>query len=626
VGLHDRYFHETPRASVAAASPNSNDSANITARGPLPPKPKPVESSLARQISLERQLSLDTHANDNASVHSSGSQGGAPALQCQDFLQIERDVARCTWHLLTGNQRAVGMQMEHKRHKKVARLIRRKQRRLANLVNGTLQQESRLRYYQGYHDVACIFLSTLGGQNAPSVKSPTLALEHFGLDLAGSVLLQVSETHLGDFLKTNFAQLQNALRLTLFPMLALFDRPVHDHLKAAELEPFFCLSWVLTWFSHEIRDTALVKRLFDAFLVSHPLMPIYLSVAMILHPINREEVLSTECDFATLHQTLQGLPRNSSMVGWKYRPGDGYVSDDEAPDDESTLEGGNEGDLLLETQVADLSFLQRNNKTAHEAGTVTTIPDGVSIESSHLSSLFGSVRVPFQELIDLALRYMNRMPPHKLVSLATRYHAGTPPPSDEVQLLRPAPAWAFERSSEANWVLQQKAQSRLGRRGRRNIQKRSRSRSSSRSRLRSATVDNSNQQLGERDDEELTKEDWTSHYLKENLKSRPVIALGCGKWTNMRAKRRRRRLIAGAVAIVVIAIGTQFILKSHRVSSSEPVYSVPDVSQVDSNDRVNGEATKPERSCSRAVVDVADSFAEKAKAARKSRGSKEIER
>ena len=55
-------------------------------------------------------------------------------------------------------------------------LLKKKQHRLANLINLTLAQsydrtdandkrasKHRLRYYQGYHDVACIFLHALGG-------------------------------------------------------------------------------------------------------------------------------------------------------------------------------------------------------------------------------------------------------------------------------------------------------------------------------------------------------------------------------------------------------------------------------------------------------------------------------
>jgi hypothetical protein len=108
------------------------------------------------------------------------------------------------------------------------------------------------------------------------------------------------------------------------------DQTVHDdHLKDCDMEPFFCLSWVLTWFAHDVRDTKVVKRLFDAFLVSHPLFPVYVSLAMMLHPMNRNLLLTTDCDFATLHQCLAMLPRNLCRVGFKQRwDGEGFEDDE----------------------------------------------------------------------------------------------------------------------------------------------------------------------------------------------------------------------------------------------------------------------------------------------------------
>ena len=351
--------------------------------------------------------------------------------RCQDHYQIDLDVARCTWHLLTGDQRAQRVQMEHKRNRQLARIIRRKQRRLGTFINLTLLQGEgeQLRYYQGYHDVACIFLTTLasGPSSSSSSSSPqnTLAMAAPpALELPARVLYQVSQAHLRDYLKDNFVDLQTALRLTVFPMLAVLDPDVHDQLYAAEMQPFFCLSWVITWFAHEVRDTALVKRLFDAFLVGHPLLPLYVTIAMVLHPINRLIVLDTEPDFAILHQTLRGLPRNSSMVGWKYRPGDGYVSDDEEDDDddeeedaavEARLDAAVDGDIHQLRSVLDRDGATPNAPT----GATSSVSTG-STTAANGSEY--NARVPFQELIDLALEYMQAIPPRELLTIAKRYY------------------------------------------------------------------------------------------------------------------------------------------------------------------------------------------------------------
>ena len=147
------------------------------------------------------------------------------------------------------------------------------------------------------------------------------------------------------------------------------------------MEPYFCLSWVIKWFGHDVRDTALVKRLYDFFIVSHPLMSVYMSVAMMIHPLNRIEVLGADCDFACVHHALADLPKNSSNVGWKYLPGEnsdstGYVTGEEEEEDASSC------DPSLQDQSIDYDSR------------------GCDYHSR------AAARVPFQELIDLSISLM----------------------------------------------------------------------------------------------------------------------------------------------------------------------------------------------------------------------------
>jgi hypothetical protein len=253
-----------------------------------------------------------------------------------------------------------------------------------------LKDVERLRYYQGFHDVGSIVLSTLGGASLPS--SPVLptnsnetscpsdlelaqtAADSMGMTLACQVLLQISQQHLRDPMRANFLQLQAAMKLGLMPLIAAFDSELHSHLYDCEMEPFFALSWIITWFSHDVRDTAVVKRLFDFFLVSHPMMPIYMSVAMIIHPLNRIEVLGTDCDFACVHNALANLPQNSNDVGWKYIPGD-------------------------------VSCYVDNNDDAISVISMDPSLQGTD-DDSVISSTNQKARVPFQELIDLSLTLM----------------------------------------------------------------------------------------------------------------------------------------------------------------------------------------------------------------------------
>ena len=68
----------------------------------------------------------------------------------------------------------------------------------------------------------------------------------------------------------------------LLPVLREVDRPLHDHIHATGVPPFFSLSWYITWFAHNLVRLGDAARLFDLFLGSHPIMPIYAAAAVLV--------------------------------------------------------------------------------------------------------------------------------------------------------------------------------------------------------------------------------------------------------------------------------------------------------------------------------------------------------
>jgi hypothetical protein len=68
------------------------------------------------------------------------------------------------------------------------------------------------------------------------------------------------------------------------------------------------ISWLITWFSHDVKDISTVARLFDSLLCSHPLYALYMCAALPLQ--NRMKILECESDFATLHTTLVQMARD----------------------------------------------------------------------------------------------------------------------------------------------------------------------------------------------------------------------------------------------------------------------------------------------------------------------------
>lgn len=72
--------------------------------------------------------------------------------------------------------------------------------------------------------------------------------------------------------------------------------------------PYYCLSWVITWCSHDLDDLDKITRLFDLFLSSNPFMVVYFAAAVVLS--RRDQVLELPCDISTIHSFLTKLPKD----------------------------------------------------------------------------------------------------------------------------------------------------------------------------------------------------------------------------------------------------------------------------------------------------------------------------
>lgn len=75
-----------------------------------------------------------------------------------------------------------------------------------------------------------------------------------------------------------------------------------------ELPPYYALSWFITWFSHDVPRLESAARLFDAFLSSHPLLPLY--VGAVAMRSQRGALLAAgrgECGMPALHSALVNL-------------------------------------------------------------------------------------------------------------------------------------------------------------------------------------------------------------------------------------------------------------------------------------------------------------------------------
>eukprot|EP01048_Picozoa_sp_COSAG05_P005236 COSAG05_NODE_305_length_11703_cov_15.056705_8_plen_472_part_00 len=157
-------------------------------------------------------------------------------------------------------------------------------------------QSRRLHYYQGYHDVSSVLL-LLGGER-----------------MGAAMLERISLAPLRFALAPTMAPTSEVLQL-LYPLLRLTHpaaaRLLQDEAEIAE--PIFALSWVLTWFAHDLHDLGQVARVFDLFIaIGHPLTPLYFSAALVEHRM--PELLALhDPDFARCHHLLREVPQGKAL-------------------------------------------------------------------------------------------------------------------------------------------------------------------------------------------------------------------------------------------------------------------------------------------------------------------------
>ena len=165
----------------------------------------------------------------------------------------------------------------------------RRREALYNIILAIVSKNDGLYYYQGFHDVVSAFM---------------LVLEDDYLTFA--VVDIVCRRYLIDFMQKD---LEDVIKLmtAIMSIISMHDEDLYKFLSDSGLHPTFATSWLLTWFSHDMKDINDLARLFDVLLCSDPSYIIYLCAAYLLH--FKDDIMQNECDFPTIHQfTTKILP------------------------------------------------------------------------------------------------------------------------------------------------------------------------------------------------------------------------------------------------------------------------------------------------------------------------------
>jgi hypothetical protein len=167
----------------------------------------------------------------------------------KDFDQVQVDIDRSLWRI---DAVLHWSDSEREEQRGVMREI----------INAILSRNTSLNYFQGFHDVVSVLFLVF--------KDPILTF---------SATEALCNDFIADSMHETFDTISELLKL-MFVIVGEIDRPLYNFFVRAESEPFFALSWFLTWFSHDVIVLKDISRIFDALLCSHPSFILYLCSAV----------------------------------------------------------------------------------------------------------------------------------------------------------------------------------------------------------------------------------------------------------------------------------------------------------------------------------------------------------
>jgi hypothetical protein len=146
-----------------------------------------------------------------------------------------------------------------------------------------------LSYYQGFHDIASLFVFVCGES------------------LAKRLLPTVAGIWLRDYMEPTMEASIQYMTLVL-DLLRVADPSLYAFFKSVkDFYPYFGISWVLTCFTHQLEHTK-AARLMDVLLSRNPVYVCYLSTQVLM--MVREELLCCEPDMSELLLVLCNLNFN----------------------------------------------------------------------------------------------------------------------------------------------------------------------------------------------------------------------------------------------------------------------------------------------------------------------------
>ena len=217
----------------------------------------------------------------------------------RDKAIVWRDVQRAVWRL--GQARSWPSKVRTKRRGSLRRV-----------VDATFAVTKECFYYQGFHEVAEVVLHVLG----------------FDKERDAVVICEKFVTHyFFDATRPRLDAVALALRL-IVPLIFAIDSQLATTIFAPGLlqgssdlvrEPVWALSWIVTWFAHDLDDLDLILLIWDAILrVGHPAFPLYIAAALVVHLERELSFVDDDEDdrWPMLYSQLSKLPSRATKDDW----------------------------------------------------------------------------------------------------------------------------------------------------------------------------------------------------------------------------------------------------------------------------------------------------------------------
>ncbi|KAG4301757.1 hypothetical protein PCK1_001994 [Pneumocystis canis] len=147
--------------------------------------------------------------------------------------------------------------------------LKKKKNELKSLIVEILRKHPNLNYFQGFHDIAQVFLLCAGKKKAAKL------LEFLSL------------TRIRDFFLPSLSPVLNHLEF-IKSIILKEDEKLGKHIE--NIPSHFALATYLTWFSHEAEHLEDVLKLFDFILATDTIMILYIHATIILQ--QKEKILS----------------------------------------------------------------------------------------------------------------------------------------------------------------------------------------------------------------------------------------------------------------------------------------------------------------------------------------------